>query len=86
MKNTGIRSNITQKIIGVRKNQCKMFFGYDLKLQTGCTEISEPALIIFPFCLALMRQVHRWPVVSDGLPWVVSTGKHLRHWSVELPF
>ena len=32
-----------------------MFFGDDLKLQTGFTETSEPVLIIFPFCLALMR-------------------------------
>ena len=32
-----------------------MFFGHDLKLQTGSTETSEPVLIIFPFCLALMR-------------------------------
>ena len=32
-----------------------MFFGHDLKPQTGFTETSEPVLIIFPFCLALMR-------------------------------
>ena len=32
-----------------------MFFGHDLKLQTGFTENSEPVLIIIPFCLALMR-------------------------------
>ena len=32
-----------------------MFFGHDLKLQTGFTETSEPVLIIIPFCLALMR-------------------------------
>ena len=31
-----------------------MFFGHDLKLQTGFTETSEPVLIIFLFCLALM--------------------------------
>ena len=32
-----------------------MFFGHDLKLQKGFTETSEPVLVIFPFCLALMR-------------------------------
>ena len=32
-----------------------MFFAHDLRLQTGFTETSEPVLIIFPFCLALMR-------------------------------
>ena len=32
-----------------------MFFEHDQKLQTGVTETSEPVLIIFPFCLALMR-------------------------------
>ena len=31
-----------------------MFFEYDLKLQTGFTEPSEPVLMIFSFCLALM--------------------------------
>ena len=36
--------------------QWKMFFGHDLKLQTGFTETSDPVLIIFPFRLALMRQ------------------------------
>ena len=32
-----------------------MFFGHDLKLQTGFTETSEPVLIIFPFSLVLIR-------------------------------
>ena len=32
-----------------------MFFGHDLELQTRFTGTSEPVLIFFPFCLALMR-------------------------------
>ena len=32
-----------------------MFFGHDLKLQTGFTETSEPVLINFPFSLVLIR-------------------------------
>ena len=32
-----------------------MSFGHDLKLQAGFTETSEPVLIMFPFCSALMR-------------------------------
>ena len=65
-----------------------MFFEHDQKLQTGVTETSEPVLIIFPFCLVLMRlKVFRVvnlqlleilndpPMASGGLPWVVSTGR-----------